>query len=687
MRTWRERAWVGAAWVVAAAWVTGLVGCAAPGASGDGGGGGEAEPAPIAFVHASFESSLAPGISDERAFRAPGPRGAATIFSPLDLPPPTSERLASGAPGPGYWQQRVDYSIDAALDETARRVSGRATVTYHNNSPHPLSYLWLHLEQNAYRADSLASSAIGPRAGLGGVTDVPTAGCEVEFVRTPGGEALPLHVYDTVARLDLPGPLAPGGGVFVFEIAWAFDVPRNGSDRMGWEACEQGDVFEIAQWFPAVAVYDDAHGWNTLPYLTVGEFYTNFGSYDVRLTVPRGHVVAATGELQNADEVLTAAQGERLARARASRETVTIITPEEVGAPESRPAGEGPLTWRFRADGVRTFAWASSPAFIWDAASTGRTLCQSVYPKEALPRWTEATDMLRFSIEHYNERWFEYPYPVAINVNGPIGGMEYPMIVFCAERHDQRGLYGVTTHEIGHNWFPMVVSTDERRHAWMDEGFNSFINIYSVRARFGGEGIEEGDNAAGITATMTEGMQQPIETVPDFNWPGRLGFLQYGKPAYGLFLLREYVLGGERFDAAFREYIRRWAFKSPRPADFFRSMEDAAGADLAWFWRGWFLETGTLDQAVEEVAQPEGGAAVVSLRNRGGLVMPVEMRVTFADGSTRDLKLPVEVWAASDQWGVEVVGGCGVVTRVEVDPRGLLPDTDRANNTWARAGP
>ncbi|MGE3107976.1 MAG: M1 family metallopeptidase [Phycisphaerales bacterium] len=624
---------------------------------------------------------------DRRDF---APRKPETIFSPLDLAAPNRIRAADGSPGPDYWQQRADYVINAALDERSHRITGTARVTYQNNSPQELRFIWIHLEQNLFRDNSLATLSSLPdarftkKAGFDG-------GINVESVRGPAGEPLPLTVYDTVGRIDLPVPLPPatnphtGGPTLTFDIAWSFQVPEYGIDRMGIDKTEAGEIFQIAQWFPAVCVFDDVHGWNTLPYLGQGEFYTNFGSFDVKLTVPRSHIVAATGVLQNESEVLTPTQVERLASARASAQTVVIRSADEVGDPASRPGGaaDASLTWHFRADHVRTFAWASSAAFVWDAArvngSVG-TLAQSVYPREAAPLWSQSTRMLKSAIEGYNARWFEYPYPVATNVNGRVGGMEYPMIIFCSERHDERGLFGVTTHEIGHNWFPMVVNTDERRHAWMDEGFNSFINIYSEMEYFHeSRPGERGRSFAGSLRTENP----PMDTPHDLLGPGLSGNLEYAKTAHALYLLREQVLGPERFDTAFREYIRRWAFKSPRPSDFFRTMEGVSGANLAWFWRGWFTESTTLDQAVEAVEQrSDRQTATITLLNLGEMVMPVSMRVEFDRGDAMLVRLPAEIWQWTNRWKADIETGGRRVTRVTLDPDEALPDSNGSNNVW-----
>ncbi len=622
---------------------------------------------------------LAAQKRDEFA-RAPAPRTDVTIFSPLDLPTPNRMRTASGAPGPDYWQQQVDYRIETELDPIARTVKGREIVTYFNRSPETLDYLWVHLEQNILRKDSISSQTDGGAA-VGGPSE-HSDGVQIARVAAAGAP-LSFVVHDTLMRVALPQPLA-AGAKFEFEVEWSFQVPKQVFRRYGTMETKKGTIWELAQWFPAVAVYDDVHGWNTLPYLGTGEFYTNFGNFDLAITVPRDHLVVASGVLQNAAEVFTATQQERLAKARTSTETVMIRDKDEVGDTASRPKGDGPLTWRFRAENVRTVAWASSEAFILDACQSGDTLVQSAYSEDSLPVWGKSTQMLRTAIEGYNKRWFPYPYPVATNVGGIEGGMEYPMIIFCSgqNRKSEQGLYGVTTHEIGHNWFPMLVNTDERRHAWMDEGFNTFINKYSTVDWFPKSKTPKGSNFAG----MLKSPGVPIVTNADRLNGMQLGLLQYEKTGVGLLILRESVLGHERFDFAFRTYIQRWAFKSPQPADFFRTMEDAAGMDLAWFWRGWFLEDAMFDQAVERV-QPatERRGARITFVNKERQVMPLTFRATFEDGTFEDRRLPVELWHQSDKVTVTLEGR-GKVTEVRIDFEQMLPDIERTNNLWKAEG-
>lgn len=682
-------------------WVLGLsagVWCAGC-VSGTGSGEAEAvrEGAAGARRHAGSPESGSRG-GDTGETGEMGNRGSGHLFASLDLPDPTPMRLASGTPGPGYWSQRADYVIDVRLDAAARRVEAVERITYTNNSPDELEYLWFNLEQNLFREGSRGASMRGRVQDREGEAD-RDGGFDIGAVRVirpvevaggardaVGVEAT-LHVFDTLGRLDLPTPLQAEGGQVVIEIEFAFNFV-DWSNRMGFEEVKEGVIFEAAQWFPNVCVYDDVSGWNTLGYLGAGEFYTDFGDYEVNLTVPRSHLVAATGVLQNPAEVLTSAQRERLDAALASDETVMVRSPGEVGDPTTRPAGEGDLTWRFKAEDVRTFAWASSDAFIWDAcgADAGggrRVLCQSLYPAEGIETWEASTQYVRESIEHYSAWWYPYPYPVCSNVNGPEYGMEYPMIVFCGGRNSAESLWGVTTHEVGHTWFPMVVNNDERRHAWMDEGFNTFINYYATLEIHPEFESRRGD-VGKYVASNPETIWQPIITRPDHMARRMLGRLAYGKTATGLIILREEILGPERFDHAFRTYIRRWAFKSPQPADFFRVMEDASGEDLTWFWRGWFYEPGVVDQAVKDVRwDDDSQRGRIVFENRGEVVMPLTWRVTFSDGRVEEGSAPVEIWAASDEWFTPVRLQSGVrVVKVEVDPGAGLPDVDRQNNVW-----
>ena len=635
---------------------------------------------PICFAStlAAQQSSLA-GAPDTSAFRR------------LELPAPNGFRSGSGAPGPEYWQQRVDYVIRATLDTAGRSLRGEERITYTNNSPDTLRYLWLQLDQNVFNSESRGARLFDPRSRFG--TGGAEGGVRILKVgepaaaaagRRPAREAgaLPYVVNGTVMKVDLARPLPPKGRQ-VLEIGWSFPFGPN-RNRMGIEEIDGGVTYEVAQWYPRLAVYDDVRGWNTEQYYGQGEFYLEYGSFDVSITVPTDMIVAATGVLRNPNEVLTATQRERLAKARTSAGTVVIRGADEVSDPASRPpTSYGTFTWRFTADSVRDFAWAASRTFVWDAVGVngGRTLAMSFYPPSTQPLWKEATQYAKFAIENYSKTWAPYPYPTASNVRGIEGGMEYPMIVFC-NRPTPETLYSVTDHEFGHTWFPMVVGSNERRYPWMDEGLNEFINYYNWIERFKLPPEHRG-SIRDYLAAATSGMERPIMTFAD-QQPGHfLGPAAYDKPAIALRLLREVVVGPERFDPAFKEYFRRWAYKHPTPADFFRTMEDGVGEDLSWFWRGWLFTTAQLEQAVDSVvlADSAGVESRIYLRNPGGIPMPVELELLMDDGSTRRLSLPVEIWFGGATY-TAIVPGPRKVNSVTVDPDSRYPDVRRENNRW-----
>ncbi len=620
---------------------------------------------------------------------AGGGGGGQSIFAPIAYPDANERRLGSGAPGPDYWQQRVDYRIEATLDVVNESIRATMRVVYTNNSPHELDFMWLQFEQNLFNTSSVGSLSRTPGGVMKVLKDDFDGGYKALTISS-NGQPLEMKVYDTLARVELPRPMVPGSR-FVFEMGYEFDIPPH-LRRMGAERVDDGKIFEIAQWFPHVCMYDDVNGWNTLPYLGSGEFYTNFGTFEVAITVPGDYTVAASGELMNPSEVLSSERLARLAEARNSAEPVWIIKPEEVGMDASR--SNETKTWRFKIDNARTFAWAASDAFVWDACAATiedangvakTVLCQSLYPKEATA-WlnTDAkggsTRAVKHSIEFYSDFLYPYQYASMTNINGPEGGMEYPGIMFCGGRTNADAMFGVTDHEVAHSWFPMFVGSDERRYMWQDEGFNTFMNFYSAAAWRGetpaiGRGL---DQAIEVARSVHP---QPIMTAPDKVWPRWVGRLQYRKPGLGLYILREFILGHERFDMAFRGYVERWLFKHPQPTDFFRTMSDESGMDLDWFWRGWFMEAGALDQAISKVIQVDGGA-VVALVNNGRMVMPVEMLVEYKDGSSETVQLPVEIWHTTDRWRAAIRTNGRVIRRITLDPREILPDMNRRNNTW-----
>jgi hypothetical protein len=615
-------------------------------------------------------------------------------FRRLELPTPSRIRTGAGTPGPAYWQQRVDYVIRASLDTVARLVTGEERISYTNHSPDTLRYLWIQLDQNLFTSGSRGSvifdqsSRFGTAGAEGGVTltRVAEAAAPASNGRPArAGGALKYLVSGTLMKVDLGRPLPPGGHQSL-EIAWSFPFGPN-SNRMGIELIDGSYVFEVAQWYPRLAVYDDVRGWNTEQYLGQGEFYLEYGSFDVSLTVPANMLVAATGTLQNPSQVLTAVQRARLARARTTDSTVVIRGKDEIADPASRPLSRsGTLTWRFTADSVRDFAWAAARHFVWDAARAngGKTLAMSFYPASADSVWNESTQYVRFAVENYSS-WYPYPYPVAINVNGIEGGMEYPMIVFCHNRTDAKALFSVTDHEIGHTWFPMIVGNNERLYPWMDEGFNTFMNHYNWDKKYPGQYNRRGDPGLYIPFALS-GKEEPIMTPAD-RIRGNLSVTAYTKPGLGLILLRDHIIGRDRFDPAFREYARRWAYKHPTPADFFRSIEDGVGEDLSWFWRSWFYTTERLDQAVDSVSVQDSAGWVTSkiyVRSASAMPMPVELDLRMDDSTTQHLSLPVEVWQGGNYY-TAVVAGPKKVARVTVDPKSFYPDVRRENNRWAAA--
>jgi len=606
--------------------------------------------------------------------------------SRMDWPGPNAFRSANGAAGPGYWQQRADYTIAATLDTAAQTVSGTVRVRYTNNSPDTLRFVWLQLDQNLYRSGS-EGSVLYPAESRWGVRGFQ-GGYDLRDVTVNGKPATP-KLDDTRMRLDLDAPLRPKGGVATIAMAFSFRVPEHGSDRMGRDST----LYEIAQWYPRMAVYDDVRGWNTDPYLGQGEFYLEYGDIEYSVTAPAGYVIAGSGVLQNPQQVLTAAQRERLARAAKSQDVVQIIT-----ASESRPTPTpGTKTWRFRAENVRDVAWAGAPDFRWDAVSTGpiqgnRTgvLSQAYYSwPRAGAGWEHGAENGQWTIRLYSELVYPYPYPQATSVAGPVGGMEYPMFVMVHYAEEPQGAFGTIDHEHGHEWFPMIVGSNERRYAWMDEGFNTYINAFSNERRKANTPAADSVFAGYVAnwrAARDAGLDVPLMTRPDNIDPRALGALGYRKPGAVLLTLRNHVVGRETFDAAFRDYTRRWAFKHPTPADFFRTVENAAGEDLSWFWRGFFYTNDVLDIGVGPVtaSQRDGETyATVPLTKYTSIPFPVEMRLAFADGSTADVRLPVYVWAKGDRFDA-MIPVKGPVTGVRLWPDPSVPDWNASNDAWGR---
>ncbi len=553
-------------------------------------------------------------------------------FEQLDevLPTPNSYRNGAGAPGEKYWQQRADYVIAAEVDDNTQVLTATETITYYNNSPDQLRFLWLQLDQNLFAAnsmtnitksgvirDSIPASFFSNSAGVT-VSDY-MGGYTIKSVKDAAGKDL-LHVINnTMMRVDLPAALK-AGEKFSFSVAWSYrESDRQVYDgRGGYEYFpEDGNyLYTFAQWFPRMCVYDDYEGWQNKQFLGQGEFALVFGNYNVRITVPSDHIVGATGTIQNPKEVLTKEQLERFEKAKKTYDQPVFIVTAEEAAKKEKIKSTKKVTWVFAAENVRDFAFASSRKFIWDAQAVkvgAKTpLAQSLYPKEGNPLWEkESTKAIKNALELYSSRTFEYPYPVAYSVHSAAQGMEYPMICFNGGRPDKAGKYSkqtltsmvqVVVHEVGHNFFPMIVNSDERQWSWMDEGLNTFLEKETIRTRypelFGTHGTPQG-----IAPFMRgeKSQMRPIMSNSDNIRRSEFGPNAYTKPSAALTLLRETVMGPELFDRAFKEYSERWAFKHPKPADFFRSMEDASAVDLDWFWRGWFYTTDNVDVDLAEV--------------------------------------------------------------------------------------
>ncbi|WP_448213724.1 M1 family aminopeptidase [Colwellia sp. MEBiC06753] len=711
-------------------------------------------------------------------------------FRQLDelLPTPNAYRTASGAPGHQYWQQEVDYKIRIALDDKTQRLNGSETLDYKNKSPDSLRYLWIQLDQNRMKSDSdykLTNTAPKDKVTFNGFrttveTDAFDGGYTITKVTDSSDKPLNYVINGTMMRVDLPTALKPGKSVEI-NIDWHYQLHEQKvlGGRSGYEYFEKDDnyLYELAQWFPRAAAYYDVMGWQNKQFLGRGEFTLEFGDYDVEITVPADHVVAATGVLQNPKKVLTSEQRDRLAKAETAKKPVLVITPEEALANEKSRSTKT-KTWHFKAENVRDFAWASSRKFIWDAQGYKEggtdTMAMSFYPNEGNPLWERySTEAIIHTMEQYNKYTFAYPYPVSISVNGPVGGMEYPMITFNGprptlneetgektySRRTKYGLIGVIIHEVGHNYFPMIVNSDERQWTWMDEGLNTFLQFLAEQAWEENYPSRRG-HAEGMISYMKSSNQVPIMTNSESIL--QFGNNAYGKPATALNILRETIMGRELFDFAFREYAQRWKFKRPTPADFFRTMEDASAVDLDWFWRGWFYTTDHVDLAIDTVhlyrpnsqnpdveeaweraqynEQPEFISDIknkgnwrrthdkpelldfynehdkftatnadrnkynksqkdlkqwekdllvderkfyiVDFSNKGGLVMPILLDITYVDGSKEHVRIPAEIWRRSPTKVSKLFIRDKEIKEIALDPNWETADTDTTNNYW-----
>ncbi len=620
------------------------------------------------------------------------------LFSPAFYAEKGNEfHSANGAPGPKYWQNKVDYQLNAKIDTVTKTLSATENISYTNNSPDALPYLWLQLDQNTYQKEARSNFVTGRAAAE------HTQGYafeSVEIVVNGKAQTVNYIVNDTRMQIRLPKALAANGGKINVLIKYHYDIPGDFGGRTDYTQTKNGKIYEIAQWFPQLCVYDDTTGWDTLPFLGAGEFYLEYGDIDYKVNVPWDMIIAGSGELQNPKEVLTAKQISLLEKARNSDKTIMIRSAAEVNDPASRPVQKGTLTWHFLMKNTRDVAFGASKAYIWDAARVNlpegkKCMSMSVYPIESAGNdaWGRATEYLKGSIEYFSKQWFVYPWPVAINEAGIAGGMEYPGIVFDGINDKGKELFWVTAHEIGHNWFPMIVGSNERRFAWMDEGFNTFIDVYASdvfnKGEFApkrdGEYAPGGGNPADEIVPIVLDPNAPvIMTAADAIKEKYRHPIAYFKPAFGLVLLREQVFGKDRFDYAFRQYIHNWAYKHPRPDDFFRSMENGAGEDLSWFWKGWFYNNWKLDLAIHDVQYQKTGdkrSIRITVANLEKMAMPFTVGITLKDGTKQRQTFPVETWLQNKAITFDLPVTQDV-TQVQVDPEGALPDLNRGNNIW-----
>ncbi len=703
--------------------------------------------------------------------QAPKPDYKSSKFAQLgeELPTPNSYRGANGAPGPDYWQQKADYIIKVELFEEKQHVKGSETITYHNNSPFVLEYLWLQLDQNAFSKDSdtytTTTSGLSEENVYGilrsGFIEEADLGPKIKTVKDANGKDLNYTINKTMMRIDLPTPLAAKTGKFTFSIDWEHNLRerKKVGGRGGYEYFPEDDncVYAEAQWFPRMAVFDDVNGWQNKQFLGSGEFALTFGDYEVHMTVPEDHILAATGELQNPEQVLSKEQIKRWKQAEKSDKPIVIVTQEEAIKAEKTKATKK-KTWIHKAENVRDFAWASSRKFIWDAMQVEvggkKVWAMSYYPKEANPLWGDySTNLVALTLKEYSKRTFDYPYPVAISVEAS-NGMEYPMICYNYGRPNpdgtvspriKDGMFGVIIHEVGHNFFPMIVNSDERQWTWMDEGLNTFLEFLTElevsNTPWGKVAYPDGYPATrGVPKAIIPYMKLDSDKLVPImtNSESILNFgpNAYTKPATGLNILRNTIMGHELFDYAFKQYAIQWKFKHPQPADFFRTMENASAVDLDWFWRGWFYSTEPCDISIEKATVfqlPDANGKIkinkekspfevkqfdrkkaddlmanvvkngirvsdaekqavstekyyyeLEFKNIGGLLMPVIVQMKYTDGTDETIKIPAEIWRRNPEQVKKVLVADKEVASFVLDPKEETADIDTSNNFFPR---
>ena len=631
-----------------------------------------------------------------------------SLYNPRDFYLPTFNptagnefRSANGTPGPMYWQNSSDYLIHATLSEKDTTVVGDVTITYTNNSPDQLEYLWLQLDQNIFKPDSRSVAATRYPGDYFGVLGKTNGGYQIKNVTINQGEksySTQAIITDTRMQIRLNTAMQPKGDQISIKIDFSFVIPRDGAGRFGKQNTKDGVIYQIAQWYPRMCVYDDVEGWNTLPYLGLGEYYCDYGNYDYYITAPAEMIVYGAGDLQNPKDVLTAEEIKRLLAASNSDKTIAIIAADEVGKPAMRPTSKGNLTWHFTMNNTRDVAFAAAKGLIWDAAkinlpSGRKALAMSCYPIESAgdTAWARSTEYLKASIEIYSENFFEYPWNNAVSSAGITGGMEYPGMIFNNYKETKARLWFLISHEIGHNWYPMIVGSNERRYMWQDEGLNTYVNYIANDIFNNGEyktdpSYFKKDFFGSRDYTQFMQYKDPLMTVSDA-MDEEQHYQYYGKTAYGLNLLRTVVVGKERFDYAFRKYTEAWAFKHPTPYDFFHCINNAAGEDLNWFWKEWFFTTWKLDQAVTAITyvdnDPSKGS-LITIENKGKMILPVIVKVIETNGKEETMKLPIEIWQRAGKWTFKYPSATKI-DKVILDPENVLPDVDRKNNEWNKS--
>ena len=611
----------------------------------------------------------------------------------------TEYRSSGGQPGDKYWQNKADYQLAVKLNEENSEITGTAIITYTNNSPDKLPFIWMNLDQNLFKEDSRGSAIIpisGSRYGNG--HKKADLGFKIKSVKILNGsrknanKALDFIINDTRMQIFLPTAIQPDGGQLRLQIEYSFMIPTYGSDRMGILNTKNGKIFSIAQWYPRMCVYDDISGWNTIPYTGPSEFYLDYGNYDIKITAPKNHIVVGSGELLNPKDVYTPEQLKSWEKAKQSDKTVTIRSAGEVEE-SVKSLRKGELTWHFAIKNARDASWASSAAFIIDAAklnlpSGAKSIAIAAYPSESQGNdaWSRAVEYAKASIEYNSKRWYEYPYPAATNVASNVRGMEYPGIVFCGSMSKKDDLWGVIDHEFGHTWFPMIVGSNERLYGWMDEGLNTFLNMFTTYDFNNGEYRDGSIDMHALAKILANEDLEPIMTVQDNMKEKNVGILCYFKPSIGLSLLREQILGKERFDKAFKAYIDRWAYKHPAPDDFFRTIENVSGENLNWFWRGWFYNNWKLDQAVTGVQyvkdDPKQGA-LITIENLEQMPMPCILEIKTVGGKVERVKLPIEIWEKNTKWTF-LYPSTEELASVVSDPDLVLPDCNSENDAWMK---